>query len=155
MYSCLGWYENLKYFWASWSNSKKMHFHYAQLLSFIVLFTILTAAMLSIWVGVGGWRCFISCNMSQIARASWVLTNNAPNSASAVDATTSFNIVHVMWTLLLRKIGSPFCGTLPKENYAPALDHALLAERYDALRWIFRIISDAWNQITAFGLEYI
>ena len=45
--------------------------------------------------------------------------NNAPNSASAAEATTNFNILHTMKIFPFNKIGFPFSGTSPIK-YTPA-----------------------------------
>ncbi len=84
-----------------------------------------------------------------------VFTNRAPNLASAVDAATSLRIAHVIWMLSLRKMGLLFCGTVHEKQYPPALLLPLLADRYYASEWTLRMMSDAWNLMTAYGLEYI
>ncbi len=44
------------------------------------------AVALSMWIGVGGCGCPISCKMRGMTYASWVLMNNVPSSASAANA---------------------------------------------------------------------
>ena len=54
------------------------------------------AVMLSQCTGVGGWGCPISCRIRRCIFPSLQLRNNAPSSASAADATTSYSIPHNM-----------------------------------------------------------
>ena len=97
MFSCPVWYENLKYFCACWSNSQKYRISMLlDLCLFIVLFTIPTDVVLSMWIGVGGWGWPSSWSISRMILASWLLMKSAPNYASASDAATSFSMVHVM-----------------------------------------------------------
>ncbi len=57
--------------------------------------------------------------------------------------------------IVVKEDGSPSRGMLPKKKYPPALDRALLTERYEALECTFSIMSDAWNHMPVFGLECI
>ena len=88
---------------------------------FILLFTILTAVVLPMWIGVGGWGWPSSWSIRRMIRAYQVLMKSAPNSASAVDAATSFSMVHVMAMLPLSLIFSQLRGTLPRLPCSPVL----------------------------------
>ena len=57
---------------------------------------MLTAVVLSMLIGVGGWGWPSSWSISRMISASWVLMKSAPNPASEADAATSFSMVHVM-----------------------------------------------------------
>ena len=83
---------------------------------FIVLFTIPTDVVLPMWIGVGGWGWPSSWSIRRMIRASWLLMKSAPNYASAADAETSFNMVHVVAMLPLSLIFSPLRGMLLKQN---------------------------------------
>ena len=122
---------------------------------FIVLFTIPTAFVFSMWIGVGGWGWSSSWNIRRMIHASWVLMKNAPNSASAADAATSFSMVHVMAMLPLSLVFSPLRGMLPRNKYPPALLLPWDAVRYDASEWMLSTISDDLNWMIACGLVCI
>ena len=62
----------------------------------IVSFEISVAVMLSQCMGVAGCGWPISCKVSRIILPSLKLINNAPNSASAADATTNLWIPHMI-----------------------------------------------------------
>ena len=62
----------------------------------IVPFAIPVAVMLSQCMGVAGCGFPISCKVSRIILPSLQLINNAPNSASAADATTNLSIPHMI-----------------------------------------------------------
>ena len=83
--------------------------------------------------------------------ASCAFKNNAPNSASAADAATSFKMEHVVRIFPFNLIGSLSLGKLPRKKYPPALLRALAAVKYDASECMFRIMSEAQNCIFAFG----
>jgi hypothetical protein len=61
----------------------------------IVLFTIPTVVVLSMCIGVGGCGCHSLARTSQNTFASCAFRKSAPSLASAVDAATSFRMVHV------------------------------------------------------------
>ena len=54
------------------------------------------AVLLSQWIGVFGCIWPISSNINQIIFVSLPFMNNAPNSVSAAEATTNFNVLHTM-----------------------------------------------------------
>ena len=56
---------------------------------FIVLFTIPTDVVLSVWIGLGGWVWPSSWSIRRMVCASLLLMKSAPDSASAADAETS------------------------------------------------------------------
>ena len=122
---------------------------------FIALFTIPTAVVLSMWIGVGGWVWPSSWSIRRMIRASWVLIKSAPNYASAADDATSFNMVHVMAMLPSSLIFSPLRGMLPKKKRPPDLLLPWDAVMYDASEWMLSTISDALNWMIAFGLMCI
>ena len=62
----------------------------------IVSFAISVAVMLSQCMGVSGCGWPISCKVSRIILPSLQLRNNAPNSASAANATTNLRILHMI-----------------------------------------------------------
>ena len=62
----------------------------------IVSFAIIVAVMLSQCMGVAGCGWPFSCKVNHIILSSLQLRNNAPNSASATDATTKFRILHMI-----------------------------------------------------------
>ncbi len=71
------------------------------------------------------------------------LRNNAPSSASAVNATTNLKIAHNVKNApfnLMGFVGSTFH---PMKKCPHALLWALASDKYDASEWIFSIISDA------------
>ena len=122
---------------------------------FIVFFTIPTAVVLSMWIGVGGWGWPSSWSIRRMIRASWLLMKIAPNSASVADTATSFNMVHVVAMLPLSLIFYPLCGVLPRNKYPPALLLPRDAVRYDASEWMLSTIADALNWMILFGLVCI
>ena len=99
---------------------------------FILLFTIPTAVVLSMWIGVSGWVWPSSWSIRRMIRASWVLMKSAPNYASEADASTRFSMVHVMAMLPLSLIFSPLRGILPRKKYPPALLLPRDATMYDS-----------------------
>ena len=62
----------------------------------IVSFAIPAAVMLSQCMGVASCGWPISCKVSRIILPSLQFRNNAPNSASAYDATTNLRITHMI-----------------------------------------------------------
>ena len=87
---------------------------------FTVPFAMLVAVLLSQWIGVFGCKWPISSNINQITFVSLPFMNNASNSASAVEATTNFKILHTMKIFPFNKIGFPSSGTSPIK-YTPAI----------------------------------
>ena len=122
---------------------------------FIVLFTIPTDVVLSMWIGVGGWEWPSSWIIRRMIHASWVLIKSVPNSASAADAATIFSMVHVMAMLPLSLIFFPLRGMLPRKKYPLALLLPWDSVRYDESEWMLSTISDALNWMIAFGLVCI
>ena len=86
----------------------------------IVLFTIPTAVVLSMWIGVCGCGCPNLERASRTILASFVLRNNAPSSASAAEDATSLIMAHVTAMLPLCHIGPPSRGILPMKKYPQA-----------------------------------
>ena len=112
---------------------------------FIVLFTIPTDVVLSMWIGVGGWGWPSSWRIRCMIHASWVLMKSAPNSASSADAATHFSMVHVMAMLPLSLIFSLLRGMLTRKKCPPALLLPRDVVRYDASEWMLSTILDALN----------
>ncbi len=107
----------MKYFCVLPSNSQKYcisigHNHCC----LIVLLTMPTVVVLSMWIGVGGCGWPSLARISQRTLASCALRNRAPNSTSAAEAATSLSIVHVMWIVPLSFIGSLSVGRLPRKK---------------------------------------
>ena len=67
--------------------------------------------------------------MSRKILASFVLINNALNSALATEDATSLSMAHVTEMLPLSRIGSPSHGRLPMKNYPPARLRPLPADK--------------------------
>ena len=110
---------------------------------FIVLFTIPTTVVLSIFIGVAGWGCPSSAKESRIIFASFAFRNNDPSSPSAADDATGSSVVHNACVGLFKVMVCPFTGIDPKKNIPPTLLRALGAVKYGASECICRIISDA------------
>jgi hypothetical protein len=72
-----------------------------------------------------------------------VFKNNAPSSASAAEAATSWRITHRSWIGPFNLIGSFGWGTDPRKNLPDALLLARLSDKYDASECMFNIISEA------------
>ena len=122
---------------------------------FIVLFTMPTAVVLSMWIGVDGWGWTSSWSIRRMIHASWVLTKSTPNSASAADSATIFSMVHVMAMFPLILMFSPLRGMLPRNKYPTALILPWDVVMYDASEWMLSTISDALNWMIEFGLVCI
>ena len=73
------------------------------LFCFVVLFTMLFAAIFSVAIGVGGCRCPISARAVLIEVSFWQFSNNPPSSASMADAMTFLMMLHSICT-------GPFSG---------------------------------------------
>ena len=101
------------------------------------LLAIPTAVELSTCIGVGGWGLCISSNVVRIGMAAWLLRNNVPYSASAVDAMMLRNILHIIKMNPLSmgvyslKISASGLGSL-RENTPLALLLALVIDRYES-----------------------
>ena len=113
---------------------------------FMVLFTIPNAVVLSMWNGVAGWGWPSSVRISHTIFACFAFKNNAPSSASAADDTTCFIITHNECIGPFKNIGFLLMGMEPNKEFPTALLRALGALgaiRYDTLKCICRIMSDA------------
>ena len=118
---------------------------------FIVLFTMPTLVVLSMWIGVGSCECPSLWGVNHSILALRVLRNSAPSSDSAADAATSLRMAQVMCMLPLRLMGLFAFGRLPLKKYPPTRLHGLPADRYDASECTVSIISDERNPMTALG----
>ena len=88
------------------------------LLGWTLLLTTPLAVALSVCMGVGGCGCPISVKMFLMCTASLALMNNPPNSASAAEDITAFNIWATLWMLpLLGGISS----LLDRKKWPPTL----------------------------------
>ncbi len=135
------------------TSPKILHFHCSRSLSFD-----------GVVCNANG-RCIIAMHryswlgMSQIFKGgsknipSWQLRNNAPNSASAADATTNRTIAHNVWNAPFSLMGLPSIGNVPMKKCPHALLRAFSSLRYDASEWMFNTISDARNLTTASGCD--
>ena len=119
----------------------------------MVLFAMPTAVALSQCTGILGWGCPRSSRVVQKIIPSWQLRNNAPNSASAADATTNRSIAHNVWNAPFSLMGLPSVGNAPMKKCPHALLRAFGSLRYDASEWMFNTISDARNLTTASGCD--
>ena len=95
----------------------------------IVSFEIPVAVMLSQCMGVAGCGWPISCKVIRIILPSLQLRNNAPNSASAADATTNLRITHMIQSAPLSTIGLVGLDLLPRKNCPYTRLIALVSER--------------------------
>ena len=144
--------QNVQYLLRFWHSNQKYLISIAlDLCRLIVLLTIPTAVVLSTCNGVGGWGWPNSFSINRMTFASCAFKNNAPNSASAADAATSFKMEHVVRIFPFSLIGSLSLSKLPRKKYPPALLRARAAVKYDAPKRIFRIISKDQKRILAFG----
>ena len=73
---------------------KISNFHRVGAVLLTVLFAMPTAFALPQWMGVGGWGCLISANISRNILPSLIFKNCAPNSASAADEAMSLRTVY-------------------------------------------------------------
>ena len=76
-------------------------------------------------------------------RASFMLRNNAPNSASAALAATKGRIVQRLWKAPLSRIGSSSFGREPRKKYPEARLRPFVTDKYEASEWTFSIMSEA------------
>ena len=69
MSSTPGWWWNLNYFWEVWSKSEKylIAIDWDRCL-LVTIFTILTAAVLTVYIGVDGWGLPTSTRMNRVMR---------------------------------------------------------------------------------------
>ena len=95
----------------------------------MVLFTIPTAVVLSIWIGIRGCGWPNSVSIRRTTLASWALRNRAPSSALAAEAATSFRIEQVIMMLPLSLIGSPSVCKLQRKKNPPAQLGAFAADK--------------------------
>ncbi len=75
----------------------------------------------------------------------------APSSASAAEATTKRRIAHNVKNAPFNFMGLPSLGVQPMKKCPHALLRASNSDEYDASKCTFIIMSDARNQIVAFG----
>ena len=118
----------------------------------MVLFAMPTAIVLSQCTGIFGcgWPRSLRVDLKIIP--SWQLRNNAPNSASAADATTKRKIKHSVWKAPLSVISFPSIGKDPMKKWPHALLRAFGSLRYDASEWMLNTMSDARNRMQQGGL---
>jgi hypothetical protein len=116
-----------------------------------VLFAMPTVVVLSQCTGVRGWGCPNSSKVSRNIIPSLQFRNRAPSSASAAEATTNCRMVHNVKNAPFNLIGSPSFGDHPMKKWPHARLCAFVSERYDASEWTFKIMSDTWNRMVAFG----
>ena len=93
------------------------HFHrsWPLTLDSVVYYSYCCSVVGVYWrTGGCGWPNSRSISLGILA--SWALRNNAPNSASAVDAATSLRIAHVMWMLPFNWMFWLSFGVLPRKN---------------------------------------
>ena len=76
-------------------------------------------------------------------RPYFTFMNSAPNSSSESDNTTNFRMVNRVKTAPLSVMGYPYLGMKPRKKFPDAQRLAILAERYDASKWMFNIMYDA------------
>ena len=118
-----------------------------------VSLAIPVAVALSQCTCVGGCLCPISSRISRCILASLHARKRAPNSASAADATTNFNIRQYTCIVPFSVIGVLSVGVLPRKKYPATWLRAFAAERYDASECIFNIMFDARYRTVASGWE--
>jgi hypothetical protein len=91
--------------------------------------------------------------MSQKIMPSLQFKKRAPSSASAAEATTKQRITLSVKNAPFNFMGSPSLGVQPMKTCLHAWLRALDLDRYDASKWMFKIISKALNHIVASGYE--
>ena len=77
---------------------------------------------------------------------------NAPNSASAIDATINFIIIELTWNAPFKQIGSPFLGFHSMKICLHKWLHAFGSDKYAVSECTFNIMSGAWKCIFASSL---
>ena len=82
----------------------------------IILTTVPTAVVVSMCIGADGWGCPNYVRIRRMNVDFFAFTHNAPSSASAADAVTTFKIAHVIAILPLSWIGVLTCSQLPSEH---------------------------------------
>ena len=95
----------------------------------IVSFAIPAAVMLSQCMGVESCGWPISCKVNRLNLPSLQLRNNAPNSASAADATTNLRILHMIYSVPFITIGLVGSELLPRRNFPTTRFLARVSER--------------------------
>jgi hypothetical protein len=108
-----------------------------------VLFAMPTAVELSQCTGVGGWGWPISSSVSQNIVACLQFRKRAPSLASAAEATTKRNIAHRVKKAPFNLMGMVGSARQPMKKCPQALLWAFASERYNASKWMLRIMSDA------------
>ena len=81
----------------------------------------------------------------------WQLKNNAPNSASAADATTKRRIEHSRGNSPFKRMCCPPTGSHLRKKSPQAMLRDFGYDRYDASEWMFMTISVAQNWTVASG----
>jgi hypothetical protein len=71
--------------------------------------------------------------------------------ALAADATTNQSMVHKVKNAPFNLMGPLSCDVHPMKKCPHALLCALASGKYDALEWMFMIMSDAWNRMVVSG----
>jgi hypothetical protein len=94
---------------------KVAYFHGLGPLAFYGVIGNADGALLSQWMGVGGWECPISSRMSRKILTSCAVRKRAPSSASAADAATSLSTVHSVCTGSLSQIDWLFLIGFPRK----------------------------------------
>ncbi len=100
---------------------------------------------------VGGCGCPISSSVSLKIVACLQMRNNAPNSASAMEATTNRRIAHSVENAPFNLMGFVGSAFHPMKKCPHALLWAFAADKYDASKWMLRIMSKAWKRTVASG----
>ena len=84
---------------------------------FTVSFAMPATVLLSQWIGVFGCIWPTSSNINQMIFVSLPFMNNTPNSASAAEVTTNFNMLHTMKMLLnTQYLGRIYPGDLEAKS---------------------------------------
>jgi hypothetical protein len=117
----------------------------------MVLFAIPMAVALSQCTGVFGWGCLKLAKVSLKMMPSWQFRKRAPGLALAADARPNFRIKHSVWIAPFSYIGLPFFGSQPRKKCPHARLWALGSDKYDAFKWMLRIMLDAQKGTVAFG----
>ncbi len=135
------------------TSPKILHFHCLQLLSFDGVVCDANGCCIIAMHRYSCRGCSRSSRVVQKNIPSWKFRNNAPNSASATDATTNRSIAHNVWNAPFSLMGLPSICNAPMKKFPHALLQAFGSLRYDASKWMFNTISDAWNLTTASGCD--
>ncbi len=135
------------------TSPKISHFHCSRLLSFDGVVCNAHGRCISQCTGILGCLCPRSFKVSLKIIPSWQFRNNAPNSASAADATTNHSIAHNVWNAPLSFMGFPSIGTSPMKKCPHTLLRALGLLKYKASEWMFMTMPNARNRTFAFGCD--